>query len=130
MKISIPSSYVRAGENIKDGDIVKLLDEGEYKDIKGTDGKIKKVLQFQLELPNGEIKTYTMNITTQRELISAFGDDSKNWIGKPLKANIVKQVSFGKMTNVLILVPAGELSVKDKDIPVIEEDENPPDYPY
>ena len=121
MKIEIESSFIKAGVNIQDGEIVQLLDEGEYKTIKGSDGKSKEVLQFQLQLSSGEVKTYTMNITTQREMISAFGDDSKEWIGKKLKANIVKQLAFGKMTNVLVLTPAGTLPMEEEEMPVVEE---------
>jgi len=84
------------------------------------DGKPKEVLQFQLQTPT-EVLTYTMNITTQREMIKAFGDDSKKWVGQLLKANIVKQMAFGKMTDVLVLTPAGVLPIKDEEIPVIEE---------
>lgn len=123
MKIEIPTAFVKANENIKAGDVVKLKSEGEYKDIKTSDDKTKQVLQFDLELPGGEIKTYSMNVTTQKNLISAYGDDSKKWIDKELKAWIEKQLSFGKRINVLILTPK-DLTPKEWTQPTDESPEN------
>ncbi len=127
MEINIPTSFIKAGENVKQGDVIKLLTEGEYKDITGQDGKIKKVLQFSVELEDGEEKTYTMNTTTQKNLISEWGKDSKNWIGKDLKVWLLRQMSFGKLISVLILTPAHWDSpeiTKEVDIPIINEEES------
>ena len=123
MKIEIPSDFIKTGINIHHGERVVLLDEGEYREIKGSDGKKKKVLQFQLQLSNGEVKIYTMNITTQRGLILAFGEDSKNWIDKVLEVNILKQLAFGKMIDVLVLLPTtGEKKMPEtEEISVVDE---------
>lgn len=130
MKITIKSSYVKANEDVKSGDIVKLLDEGNYKNVE-IQGKRKEVLQFQLELPNGEAKTYSMNVTTQRNLIEEWGDDSRTWVRKDLKVWIVNQLSFGKMINVLILTPEDWTKPTKEEtgevIPVVEDEEREPE---
>lgn len=139
MKIEIETSFVKAGVNVNQGDIIKLLDEGEYKIIKvGENQEAKKVLQFQAQLPDGQVKTYTMNVTTQKNLIQEWSKDSKTWMNKPLKVWVVSQMSFGKMIKVLILTPEDwkepvreeEVTITQEepkdDIPVVEE-ENPDD---
>lgn len=128
MRIELPTQFVKAGVNIHSGDIVQLLDEGKWDTMTGQDGQQKKVLKFEAKLANGEIKTYTMNNTTVKNLTWEWGDDSKNWMKKDLKAHIVSQMAFGKMTKVLILAPphwehptVEENQSSDKDIPVINE---------
>ena len=130
MKIVIKSTYVKANEDVKAGDIVKLLDEGNYKNVE-IQGKRKEVLQFQLELPNGEAKTYSMNVTTQKNLIEEWGDDSRIWVEKPLKVWIEKQLSFGKRINVLILTPEDWTNPTKEEtgeeIPTVEDEEREPE---
>ncbi len=122
MKITKETNYVKAGVNVQDGDTVKLLSEGEWKEITTPDGK-KKVLQFDMELANGDIKTYTMNNTTMDNLTTAYGDDSIKW-NKPLRANIMKQFAFGKQSYVLILTPLDWKGSDSPDIPVVEENQS------
>jgi len=105
MKIDIPSDFVKAGQNIKQGDLVQLLDEGKWRDFTGADGKTRKVLNFQMQLENGDVKGYTMNKTTMRILTGEYGDDTKKWMQRDLKAHVVTQMAFGKMISVLILTP-------------------------
>jgi hypothetical protein len=106
MIIKPTSNFIKAGVNVQNGDIVKLLDEGTYVDmVDKTTSKKKKVLQFEVELIDGDKKTYTMNNTTQVNLTQEFGNDSKEWVGKLLRAFIVNQMAFGKLTKVLILAP-------------------------
>jgi len=100
MEIIIPSKYVKAGENIQKGDIVKIKNEGEYKP-----GKFGPQLQFNLELPNGNIKTYTPNTQTLVNLKKEFGSDSRNYIDQPLKAWVFEQVKDGEVKLQLILTP-------------------------
>lgn len=124
MKITIESDYIKAGVNVKEGDILTLLDEGKYKSINTKEGP-KKVLQFSVELSNGETKIYTMNTTTQKNLIEEWGDDSNDWQGKELRAWIVRQLSFGKMISVLILSPKSWTAPNKEEsdeIPIVEDE--------
>ena len=71
-----------------------------------------------------------MNITTQKNLISEWGKESKNWVGKPLKAWITQQLSFGKTISVLIFTPdnwVAPTKEEDADIPTINEEAPPQD---
>ena len=124
MEIIIPSSFVKAGINVKDGDVVELLTEGEWKEIKGMDGKPKKVLQFEMKLANREVRTYTMNNTTMKGLVEELGSNSKKWVKVPLRANVVKIQAFGKLTDLLTLSAKEKTAQEEEEaIPVLEEEE-------
>lgn len=131
MKAKIYSSYVKANENIFNGDIVKITDEGKYAELKTKDGKSKEVMKFNLELKSGEVKEYTMNNTTAKNMVRAYGEETKKWIKKELKAWVVQQMSFGEMIDVLILSPKDwkkpTEGTKEEDIPVIEDGEMSPE---
>lgn len=114
MKVEVPISYVKPNVNIKKGDIVKLLDEGKIATMKTLDGP-KQVYQFRMQLANGDTKDYTMNASTMRNLIKEYGDDSKAWIGKELKAWTVSQFAFGKTIIILYLTPKNWTTVDGSD---------------
>lgn len=138
MKVRLESNFVKANVNVKDGDIISLLDEGKY-----VVTKFGKALNFTAKLSDGEEKTYTANGTTQKNLTNEYGDDTKNWMNKNLKVWVVRQVVKGKMTNVLYLTPEHwtepvrdseviddhEVTVVD-DIPVVEDNINVKDIPF
>jgi hypothetical protein len=85
------SDWVKAGINVKNGDHLRILDEGTIvPNQKGED---------QLEL-NVEIirdgqglakKKFTLNKTNHKAIASAAGFDSARWIGKEFRVNIVKK---------------------------------------
>ena len=123
MKIEIKSDYIKVNEDVKHGDIVQLQNEGEYRTIK-IRGETRETLQFKILLSNGEEKKYTMNKTTQRNLIQGFGDDSKKWIGKDLKVWVRTQEAFGEEIDVLILTPLDwEKATKKGEAPIVGEEE-------
>jgi hypothetical protein len=119
--IKIESKFLKAGINVKKGDIIRLTDEGTQKVMKGFDGKDKNVWEFTVEIPNGEEKIYTMNVSTQKVLIDQYGEDTKNWIGKPLEVSIERKPINGRVVNILYLLPPEGIITKD--IPVINDDE-------
>lgn len=65
-------------DSTKDGDVFEIIDEGkvEYNET------LKKDM-FNIKVKQGEkVKTYSPNNTSGRELQSAFGLDTKQWVGK------------------------------------------------
>ncbi len=130
MKAKIYSNFVKANENIFNGDLVKIVNEGNYSTIKTKEGNKKEVMKFDLELANGEVKEYTMNNMTTKNMVKAFSDETKNWIGKPLRAWIIQQLAFGEMIDVLILTPKSWKKATEgttEEIPTIEDGEDLPD---
>jgi hypothetical protein len=96
-KISISGDWVKVNEDIKDGDLVKILDSG--KTISGDYGD-REV--FSIQTKNGE-KNLSFNQTTINNLIDYLGDETENWKEKEAKVFIVKQSVQGKLKNVVYL---------------------------
>lgn len=96
-KISIGGEWVKKGVDIIDGDIVKILDAGLV--VSGDYGD-REV--FSIETKNGA-KNTSFNQTSMNACIDAFGDDTEKWVGKNVKATIVKQNVAGKFIDVLYL---------------------------
>ncbi|MBT9170798.1 MAG: hypothetical protein DDT18_01149 [Actinobacteria bacterium] len=96
-RTNIQGGWARPNQDIFDKDIIKILDEGQ--DIEGKFGTRKG---FKVETKTG-IKVLTFNQTTINNLVDAFGDETKNWIGKKVKVWIIKANVAGKMRNVVYL---------------------------
>lgn len=80
--------------DIKDGDIIKILDEGQ--EVKREfKGKMSSSIVHKVETRNGS-KAMNVNQTSINNLIDAFGNDSKEWIGKDVKAWIFKVLKDNK----------------------------------
>ena len=91
-------SFAKKGEDIKDGDIIKIASEG--KKLEGDYGE-RDV--FLVKLANGEEKNVGVNQTTINNLVEAYGEESRIWIGKEAKVWLIKMMVSGKMVTVLFL---------------------------
>jgi hypothetical protein len=96
-------------EDVRAEDVLSFVDAGEIKDVDfstAQDGSdIKTVFQVTVELPNGKQKIYTPNATTRGILSDKWGEDTEKWVGKKATVKLVDQLSFGKMTKVMVLEP-------------------------
>lgn len=99
--------------DIKDGDLVKILDEGQ--EVQKTfQGKTSTAVVHKIETRNGT-KAITLNQTSINNLVDAFGKDSKEWIGKQVKVWILKVMVSGKLQNVAYLShPKAEMNDEGK----------------
>jgi hypothetical protein len=97
-------------EDVQEGDVIAFIDAGEIKDVDfspAQDGsKVETVFQATVELPNGKQKIYTPNATTRGILGDKWGEDTETWVGKKATVKFIDQLSFGKLTKVMILQPA------------------------
>lgn len=105
MKIKSPSEFVMPKVDVKDGDYITILNEGEYNTL--PQDPSREVLTFKIKLPSGDEKKLSMNATSQKEVITTWGDDSKKWVGKRCLVNIVRQQVFNQMKDVIYLHPEG-----------------------
>lgn len=115
---------VKYEADLKDGDIVKVLDGGNVEQ-----GNYGEQTNFKVKTRNGE-KKLAFNQSTINVLIDEFGDDTENWIGKDLNVLLVKKLIAGKKSIVPYLVVKGwtldeygELVKGDKKEEIV--DENP-----
>jgi hypothetical protein len=99
-------------DDLHAGDTVIFRDEGIITQVDFSpdkDGtKIKIVFQITVELSDGRKKTATINTSSRNLLKAAWGQDTKAWINAKAKVTFVRQLAFGKMTDVLILEPIKE----------------------
>jgi hypothetical protein len=96
-KIEVQSPYVKAGVNVKQGDVLIIRSEGELKP--SQDGKTKS-WYFDLELSDGEVKSGKINKTSIENLTSGFGtDESSEWLGKEIVADEIIKYQRGNGVN-------------------------------
>lgn len=98
-------SFLKKGEDIKDKDIVEIANEG--KEVEGQFG-IQNL--FLIKTSDGKEGNVSFNQTTLNCLIDAYGEDSKNWIGKKALTWAILSNVQGKMVKVYYFThPSAEL---------------------
>jgi len=100
--------------DVHDGDIVTIIEEGRKRDANETPFN-RAVFEIAVRLPSGEEKIWTMNRTTQRRCIEAWGNETKNWIGKRLRIELRVQNVRGVMKKVIYGFP---ITGKAAEVPV------------
>ena len=139
--IRAQGDYAKKGEDIKDGDLITILDEGQM-----VSGDYGDRMVFKIETRNGP-KNLSFNQKSMNNLIDFLGDDTVAWIGKRVKIWMVRALVSGKFQQVVYLAspswmmaedgsfhapngsvdpqnaPRSAKEVKNEDIPVINEDE-------
>ena len=122
-------SFLKKGEDIKDGDIITIANEG-----KEQEGEYGVQNIFLVKLKDGREGNVGFNQTTINGLVDAFGENALEWVGKEVKVLKVKQNVSGKFRDVYyfahldaeltedgIVMPGVEKSIDN--IPVIDEDD-------
>jgi archaellum component FlaG (FlaF/FlaG flagellin family) len=84
--------------DLKDGDIVKILDSGETE--MGTFGE---QTVFKIKTRNGD-KKLSFNQATINVLVKEFGEETENWINKDVKVILDKKIIANKKAIVPYLV--------------------------
>lgn len=115
--------WAKKGEDIKDGDVVKINDEGQV-----ISGEYGDRMVFKVETRNGE-KNLTFNQKSMNNLIDLFGDDTSVWVNKRVKLFLVKAMVSGKFQTIVYISDMNSTMLEDgtfvsskEEIPVIEED--------
>ena|SRR3990167_8606385 len=88
-----------------EGDLVEIMGEGLMGEKTDESGKVKKVLDIPVTL-NGQLKlTYTPGKKALNELQSAWGKETKQWVGKKFQIKFVVMQIGNKEINVIKPVP-------------------------
>lgn len=129
---TIQGDWVKVKEDINNGDVIKITDEGRI--VSGDYGD-RNV--FKVETKNG-VKDLSFNQTTMNYIIDVYGEETKAWIEKKVKVWIIKSNVGGKMRDVVYLTEpswvetsdgfAPASGVKDEEIPVINEGDYEEEY--
>ena len=104
-KIELQSKYVKAGVDIKEGDVCVIRSEGIK--VETPNDKSKKRWQFEIELMSGTIKTISPNNSSLVNLIKLWGDEMSEWIGQSMSATIVKVNTPNGIKDSIIWSPVG-----------------------
>ena len=88
MKLKIESIFVIPHTDIQDGDIIKILNEGEERTNRFDQNKTDIV--FLVLTPHEEQKFLRMNNTSKNNMIRLFGEETKNWVNKDVLVEIRK----------------------------------------
>lgn len=99
--IRAQGEFAKINEDIKDGDLIKIANEGQI--ISGDYGD-RHV--FKVETRNGE-KNLSFNQSSMNNLVDAYGGETVSWIGKNAKAYVIKQNVGGALKSVCYLVGEG-----------------------
>lgn len=92
-KVSV-GQFLKKGEDFKDGDMLEVANEG--KEVQGEWG----MQNLFLVKVNGKDGNVNFNQMTMNGMVDAFGEETKNWIGKQIKAWKIKQSVAGKFLDV------------------------------
>lgn len=97
-KTSVEGQYAKKGEDVKDGDIIQILDAGNV--VEGQYGTQKV---FKVKTRNGE-RLLNLNQKTINNLVDTFHtNDTKEWVGKEVKVWLLKVMVGGKLQTVVYL---------------------------
>lgn len=99
-------------KTVKNGDIIKLINEAV--EIPNQQGGMQIVAKCKVKGQTGEPTNISINKPSKNALISAFGDDSINWVDKLLTAQIEKTLIAGKRGLALYLLPEGYEVAEDE----------------
>jgi signal peptidase I len=94
------------GSDVKNGDTIVIKNSGVIVDSNFKDEKTdlpKKEARFEVEY-KGEMKTLTMNKTSQNNLAEAWGADTDAWVDKVASIELVKLPSGKKMMELTAVV--------------------------
>ena len=106
----IVGSFAKRGVDYKDGDVVKILNDGAV-----VEGKFGPQHLFKMGFLTGE-KNLGINQTSLNKLIDAFGDDTAGWVRKDVKLWVVKQNVAGRFTDVTyVTAPDQQLGEEDEE---------------
>lgn len=94
----LSSQYVMPYEDVKNGDVVTIGDEGEL-----VEGEYGTKLVVKVTLPSGTQKKLSLNPTSVNKLIDAFGVDTKAWIGKEVKVHVVQMTVRDTLRDVMFV---------------------------
>lgn len=91
-------AFAKKGVDIKDGDFITIANEG-----KQIEGQFGTQDVFMVKLANGEEKNISLNQTSLNNMIDAYGEEAKNWIGKQAKVWLIRSNVQGKIIPVMYI---------------------------
>lgn len=108
VKLGNGGNFVK-GDDVKVGDKVTFKNEGEWQEnqrYKYSDGNPRWDFICQVD-HNGEEKNMRINATNKKILISAWGNETADWVGKSAKMSVETVLVAGERRKTIVLEPEG-----------------------
>lgn len=90
MKLEINNTkFLNKKDEINHKDVVTISSEGQWiesKTFKKEDGSVSNQFDINITLPDGEERSTTLNWSNIKLLALAYGKETKEWVGKKVKA--------------------------------------------
>ena len=89
MKISIEDAKFLKSDDIKHKEVVTITTEGKWQEsdtFKDEDGNPSREFRIDFKLPNGETRNTTLRSTNVKLIGKSLGTETKDWVGKELRA--------------------------------------------
>ena len=99
--VNIPEEYLDA-RMVKTGDIITIAGPHIEKSAEETPFG-RPTIEVPVILPNGTRVNYTINKTSLKRIMEAYGNNSDYWVGKKLKIELIKQNVRGQIKDVIQL---------------------------
>jgi len=102
-------NFLRVSD-IQGGEIITFLNEGEWIENKKytyPDGTPRKDFVIKVNISEAE-KDMRLNATNRSNLISTFGNDTADWVGKSASLEKTKVMVGGKIIDTIIVKPIKE----------------------
>jgi hypothetical protein len=91
-------------EIVGSGDVVEIVAPG--RTIPADKSQFKKeAFQIDVRMPDGSVKTWTVNVTTLKRLKEAFGGDSSKWVGRKVRLTVENVVVRGELRRAVFGFP-------------------------
>jgi len=123
--VNIGGKWAKPNVNIQNGEIITILNEGEF-----IEGKYGRRIVFKIQNSAGEELNLTFNQKTINNLIDVYGNETKNWIGKQARVWIFTSPVGGEFRDVVYLAHPDWIFKNNKfqpkeeekgdDIPIVE----------
>lgn len=101
MKIEVQSnSEFLKSSDLNDGDTITIISEAKQEYNEKFD---RDVVRATIEIPSGDRKVMTMNAQSVRAMVSMYGDESTEWVGKEVEVEKAKVSVGGKMVEAIFI---------------------------
>lgn len=95
-KTSVGGEFAKAGQDYKTGEILVIKDEGTT-----THGEYGEQLVFKVQKEGwSEPKNIGFNQTSINNLVDVYSEETKEWVGKSIKAEVIQADIAGRMRQV------------------------------
>lgn len=124
--IIFPSKWLKAGVNVKQGDIITFVNVGEQ------DKNQQWIFTVRVE-STGEEKLFSLNKKNFNAISALYGKNSDSWVGKRMKIRVttVENPKTGEEVEAVRLVdPARDLTKGQEEIDEEPSETNANDIPF